>query len=171
MGRCYLDGMRVALFLAVALPVLGACNKNDLVSCPAAPAASFQLACRSDLVGVVVTGPCATPDGGLSLYLPLMGLVYIQSQGPGVCHVELTFGSGFTYASDVTFHSDPGGPCRGESGCMCPDYFAPASEGTLTVNNPLDTCIDAGVDSGAGADAAGPPDASAEVGGDVGVEE
>jgi hypothetical protein len=106
----------------------------------------FHLACSStDLKSVSATGPCAMPDASLSSYLG-NGSVYVGSQVPGACHVELTFASGFTYSTEVAFVSQPGGVCGGPQ-CKCGDYVAPAS-GPFAVKNPSDTCVEAGPDGG-----------------------
>ena len=82
--------------------------------------------------------------------------VTVFSAGPGVCHIELTFATGFTYSTDVTFTQ------VSEDGCACPSLFA-ATSGPFTVNNPSDTCVDAGLDAQAfdpetGATKSSPPD-------------
>jgi hypothetical protein len=106
-----------------------------------------MLSCDStNLTSVVASGPCAAPDAGVSSYLGRSGAVYVPSQGPGTCHVALTFATGFTYSADVTFATQPGGVCGGPQ-CKCGDYVVPAA-GPLAVNNPDTTCVDAGVDAG-----------------------
>jgi hypothetical protein len=88
------------------------------------------------------------------------GRVFVESQSPGVCHIELTFATGFTYPADVTFTLHPGGVCGGPQ-CKCGDYLAPTS-GPFTVNNPSNTCVaipDAGDDANGPADKDGGPDA------------
>ncbi len=84
------------------------------------------------------------PDAGLSSYMRY-GNVYVGTESPGVCHVELIFASGFTYSADVTFVLRPGGVCGGPQ-CKCGDYVTPTS-GSFTVNNPNNTCVDAGLDA------------------------
>jgi hypothetical protein len=141
--------LALAVLLGVVLAVLGqGCSSTQAccTSCPAPEPAAFQLACSStDLKSVVATGPCATPDASLSSYIG-NGAVYVQSQSAGVCHVELTFATGFTYSADVTFTMRPGGVCGGAQ-CKCGDYPAPTS-GPFKVNNPGTTCVDAGPDGG-----------------------
>ena len=64
--------------------------------------------------------------------------------------MQLTFATGFTYSTDVTFalQPDPGPP-----GCpSCPPYLGPTPS-TFTVDNPAATCTDAGVDGPAPSDA------------------
>ena len=83
-----------------------------------------------------------------------IGTVVVQGQSPGVCHVKLTFATGFTYSTDVTFASQSGGVCGGPQ-CKCGDILAPTPGPggftvPVTVNNPSDTCLAAaGEDAGA----------------------
>jgi hypothetical protein len=79
-----------------------------------------------------------------------VGTVFVEGQSPGVCHVQLTFATGFTYSTDVTFATQSGGVCGGPQ-CKCGDYLAPTS-GPFTVHNPSDTCV-AAPDAGAEGDA------------------
>lgn len=159
MMRMVVPAVVVAGLLAVV--VGGACSTADCCgSCPADRPAIFHLSCTSaDVTGVVTTGPCAR-DAGLSLTrgddAAWVGTVFVQGQGPGVCHVELTFAAGFTYSTDVTFATQPGGVCGGPQ-CKCGDYLAPTPgrDGfavPFAVNNPSNTCVvvDAGVDGDAG---------------------
>jgi hypothetical protein len=69
--------------------------------------------------------------------------ISINSASAGVCHVELTFATGFTYSTAVTFESQsaPKPPV------CCPLLTAP-TQSTFTVNNPSTTCVDAEVDAG-----------------------
>jgi hypothetical protein len=125
----------------------GGCDSTEdcCGSCQEGNAAAFQLSCSSyDLKSVVATGPCAMPDASVSSYMG-NGTVLVQSDGPGACHVELTFATGFTYSADVTFASHSGGVCGGPQ-CACPDYVTPTS-GPFMVNNPSSTCVDASVDA------------------------
>jgi hypothetical protein len=105
--------------------------------------AIFDLSCgATDLTSVVLSGPCATGDASPSNYLDGGSSVIISSPSPGVCHVELTFATGFTYSADVTFVSEGAG-----GQCVCPRNTAP-TQTTFTVNNPSTTCLDAGLDTG-----------------------
>jgi hypothetical protein len=61
-------------------------------------------------------------------------LVTVGSPSPGTCHVELVFANGFKYATDVSFAFQ-------NIGCGCASFIGPASGGSVTVNNPSDTCI------------------------------
>jgi len=140
---------RCILALAVLVIVDGGCSTTQACCglCPASEPAVFQLACSvTDLQSVTASGPCAIPDASLSSYAISNGVVYVQSQGPGDCHIELTFATGFTYVADVTFGAKPGGVCGGPQ-CTCPDYVTPSS-GAFAVNNPSTTCLDAGLDDG-----------------------
>jgi len=117
------------------------------IACSGVTDATFNLSCDpTDLTSVVLSGPCATGEAGLSTYV-VAGepYVHIGSLGPGVCHVQLAFSNGFTYSAEVTFVSqtDDSGP-----GCPpCPSYIAP-TQSTFMVNNPSTTCQDAGPDAG-----------------------
>ncbi len=143
--------MRVALTLAgvLGLAVLapgvpvaldGCCPDAE---CPDQEFATFDLGCSpNDLVSVVASGPCSTPDAGLAYYTGggSERQVSVGSSAPGDCHIVLTFATGFTYSADVTFTT------RTVCG-HCP-YVAPTSD-PFTVNNPSNTCValpDAGAD-------------------------
>ncbi len=65
--------------------------------------------------------------------------MFFTSDGPGNCHVSLTFAGGFTSTSDVTFTSNA------QAGSDCPPVLVP-SQTILRVNNPASTCspVDAG---------------------------
>ncbi len=132
--------------------------------------AFFNFSCGSDdLKSLVATGPCA-PDGGLSAYVG-NGFATVQAQSPGVCRIELTFATGFTYSADVIFTLHPGGVCGGPQ-CTCADYLMPAS-GPFTVNNSSDACVatpDASTD-GEGLGGEGGPSGGVDSGGDVGPED
>ncbi len=147
--------------------VLHGCSHQDCCGgCVGDSPAVLQLSCgTTDLQSVVATGPCASYTGD--------GFVSVQSRGPGTCHIDLRFATGFTYSTDVTFMSQPGGVCGGPQ-CKCPDYVA-ATSGPFMVNNPSDTCVatpDAGADVGASdASADGTGDAAtASDAGDAGAE-
>jgi hypothetical protein len=149
--------------LAALLAVVDACNTTQVCcgECPASRSAEFTLTCSStDLQSVVATGPCAVPDASLASYVGSDTLL-VPSQGPGDCHVELTFATGFTYSADVTFVSKPGGVCGGPQ-CKCGDYIVPTS-GPFTVNNPSTTCVDAAASDGAADASACPADAGQSV--------
>ena len=95
---------------------------------------------------VVATGPCSDPDAGLEWYTgaDTEWDVAVAAQSPGECHIVLTFATGFTYSTDVTFTSQ-------NEGCGCPNFIGPApGTGVLTVNNPADTCVSLPSDSGTG---------------------
>ena len=120
------DGCAVGLF----------CSGGGMV-------AIFELSCgATDLTSVVLSGPCATGDASPSHYLDGGTSVIISSPSPGVCHVELTFATGFTYSADVTFVSESAG-----GACVCPPNTAP-TQTTFVVNNPSTTCLDGGLDAG-----------------------
>ncbi len=64
---------------------------------------------------------------------PFPGYVAVPSPGPGVCDVELTFATGFTYSAEVTFASMT---CT----TACGSFIGPTA-GPFMVNNPGDTCV------------------------------
>ena len=65
-------------------------------------------------------------------------VVVIQSSVAGVCHVELTFSTGFIYSADVTFiRKALENPCRTQH------YTGPTQQ-TFIVNNSTAICQDAG---------------------------
>ena len=121
--------------------------------------ATFTLTCSpTDLMDVSISGPCFGADAAPSTNLPHASSTSVQigSPTPGVCHVTLTFASGFTYSADVTFVSqtDPA-----PSGCpTCSPYVTPTQR-TFTVNNPTTTCVDAG--AGASDSSADAPEGTA----------
>jgi hypothetical protein len=105
--------------------------------------ATFELGCPfTDLTAVTVSGPCAA--GGESNLDPAQfagrGEIGIESDSAGVCHISLTFASGFAYAADVTFISS-------RSSCGTTDVMP--NQATFMVDNPSSTCVDAGADSSA----------------------
>lgn len=119
--------------------------------CAGGPASAvFELACsQNNLVSVEATGPCSMPGKPLSFYTgtATKGVVNVGSPTPGTCHVTLTFATGFTWSSDLTF----GTINDSEPGCArCPDFVGPTSNSNGSkVNNPPDTCVplDAGDDA------------------------
>ena len=120
------------------------CDNISRVTTPA----TFELACApSDLTAVNILGPCAgnnlrsdpadyygNGEGGL-------GKLEVSSQVAGLCHVELTFASGFVYSTNVTFAG---------TADRCGTAFINPTQSTFTVNNPISTCVDAGSAAGAG---------------------
>jgi hypothetical protein len=149
--------VRCAAALGLLGILVGGCVTTETPCCglcPASEPAVFELSCGStDLTSVVATGPCATPYARASSYVG-DGMVMVASQSAGACHVVLTFATGFTYSADVTFTSKPGGVCGGPQ-CKCPDP-ALSTSGPIPVNNPSNTCVDAGLEGArdAGEDAA-----------------
>jgi hypothetical protein len=107
----------------------------------------LDLACGpTDLTGVTISGPCATGDASPSNYVwgPNSNYVSFTSASPGVCHVELTFATGFIYSADVTFAYQTSGTHE----CTpCPAFIAP-TQSMFMVNDPNTTCVGAGVDAG-----------------------
>ncbi len=135
---------RTAAAMAI-LVVLGAgCGEGHACSNfeTANQFAEFRLSCApTDLTSMSVSGPCAGADASISDPTASASLA-ISSPSPGVCRVTLTFATGFTYATDVTFvlQSD-------DDTCPVWHYTAPTQR-TFTVNNPSTTCVDAGLDGG-----------------------
>ncbi len=158
--------LRLALAVAAVAggPLLIGCGSSDLgctVSCPTLfSAATFILSCgATDMTNVAVSGPCASGDAALPYSLDSFNPqnLYVGSLSTGICHVELTFATGFTYSTDVTFTSST------QSGGCCPGTHVTPTVNAFMVNNPSTTCVDAGPEAGAtdiGADA--PTDAQSE---------
>ena len=142
--RVYPSSVLNAMARSPAAPLLlllgVGCGTHNLCSgsCSVNRSATFVLSCSTtDLTSVAVSGPCASGHAGTSLE--------IESPSPGVCHVALTFATGFVYSADVTFVSqtDPE-----PAGCAtCPPYIT-ATQRTFMVDNPPATCIAAGTDAG-----------------------
>jgi hypothetical protein len=130
----------------VPLVLTGACSVEQECcgGCPEGRPASFELTCATtDLESVKVTGPCT--GGGAGDYTIGNGEVFVWGYAGGACHVDLVFGSGFTYTADISFDTQPGGVCGGPQ-CACPDYGT-TDAGPLAVHNPSTTCVEAGVDA------------------------
>lgn len=142
---------------------------NLVAECPVRSAASFKLSCQqTDLVSVSLSGPCAGDAGFAGYrYVAVDSAIQVDSAGPGVCHVALTFGTGFTYAADVTFVSEPAhfAPCYV---CYGGVY---ATQQTFEVGNPSTTCVDAGADVDGHAGVDGSLDASSEAEADVRIDD
>jgi hypothetical protein len=118
----------------------GGCSNNSATE-PCAPLpppptqALLWFTCNgTDLTNVNVSGPCASQDASTSQGTVGQG-VYVASASPGVCHVELTFGTGFAYATDVTFES----MTRVNCGTTEP-YVGPTQQ-VFDVDNPSSTCV------------------------------
>jgi hypothetical protein len=143
--------LHLALAFAVVAsgPVVG-CDGGSLActdSCGSLfTPATFELSCgATSLTNVAVSGPCATDASAFLYSVDSMSPqnLYVASFSPGVCHVELTFATGFTYSTDVTFMSMTyTGSCCGGTGVV-------PTPATLAVKNPSNTCVDAGPDAGA----------------------
>jgi hypothetical protein len=146
-----------AAIVVVAALVAG-CSSGDSCGGEAVPpSATFELSCDStDLTSVTVSGPCET-DAGTSFYRWEGDVIIDGPPTAGVCHVELTFATGFTYVTDVNYTVQPVLDCNGHT---TDDYLAP-TQVTFAVNNPSATCVDAGSDAGragaTGLDAASGP--------------
>jgi hypothetical protein len=108
-------------------------------------AATLILSCgATDLTNVAISGPCAKGDAGPSYTVDLSNPqnLYVASSTAGICHVELTFATGFAYSTDVVFTSSTttGGCCSGTG--------VNPTQSTFMVNNPSTTCVDGGIDAG-----------------------
>ena len=132
----------VFLFASINGCVQTACP--DVI--PGNQPARFNLACGpADVTKITLSGSCSTGDAGPSnsQITQSMKFVTVTSPNAGNCHVVLTFATGFTFSADVTFVShittDPPG-----SDCRSPPFTVP-TQSMFTVNNPGDTCVDAGL--------------------------
>jgi len=99
----------------------------------------FDLSCGgTDLTSEVLTGVCgpspSSPDFGGSH----QQYVYLRSEQPGDCHVELIFATGFTFSADVHFSSQ-----TDNTDPQCPCGYIQPDQTMFTVNNPTSTCVDA----------------------------
>jgi hypothetical protein len=141
---------------------------------PLPTSAIFDLSCgATDLTSVALSGPCATGDASPSNYLSGQS-VEVSSPTPGVCHVDLTFATGFTYSADVTFESHTINQpiCDGTE---IRPYVAP-TQTPFTVNTPSTTCVDAGLDASvsdtqADAPTDAPSEAAVDAQADAGADE
>ena len=126
------------------LVVLSGCGQGHACSNfeTANQSAVFDLSCGpTDLTSMAVSGPCSGGDASVSDLASSASLA-ISSPSPGVCHVTMTFATGFTYSTDVTFvlQSD-------DDTCPVWHYTAPTQR-AFTVSNPNTTCVGAGLDAG-----------------------
>ena len=125
------------------------CSHSDCSTiCTGNQTAGFDLSCApTNLTSVALSGVCAIGDAGLSddLINSASRSLYVSSPSPGVCHVALTFATGFIFSADVTFtlKTDPM-----PAGCGACSYTAPIQPDFM-VDNPTATCVDAGLDAGA----------------------
>jgi hypothetical protein len=128
----------VALGLVTVLWGTG-CSSPSCNACIEASSATFDLTCAaSNLTSIAVSGPCAADDASIESFTTYsFPIVAVDSPTPGVCHIKLTFATGFTYSTDVTFASTTAGSCSG-----CPSYIG-ATSGPFMVHNPSNTCVDA----------------------------
>jgi len=111
----------------------GACSNIGSVDA----AVTFNLACvPNDLTAATVSGPCAGNTGGdLTQYVKGRGQLMFVSPTEGVCHLELTFASGFSYGVDVTFT---------RASDSCGRSSVSPTQSTFAVDNPSSTCTDGG---------------------------
>ena len=109
---------RCAAALSLLVVLGGGCSQGH--ACPgfetANQSAILQLSCGpTDLVSVALSGPCSIGDASISNLAASPSLA-ISSPSPGVCHVTLTFATGFTYSADVTFIAQNDGDTPGCEG-------------------------------------------------------
>jgi hypothetical protein len=84
----------------------------------------------------------------------------------GVCHVELNFATGFTYSTDVTFTS------MTSVNCGTTAVYVGPTQVVFDVDNPSDTCGDAGAsDAGVYFTTDAPSDAAVDAQADAGADE
>ena len=134
------------------------CGHSD--NCELVPStdtfATLRLSCvQPDLRSVTVSGPCTSGDSGPPYQVYDSYVTVSGPPSPGVCHVDLVFGTGFTFATDLSFVS--------QSSTSCGDTVTLVGPSPIEsfVDNPPATCSDAGLDGG-------PPDGMAEGGNDLG---
>jgi hypothetical protein len=139
----------VAVFGLLALSATGAgetgCSTQFCTNSVQGPTpVALDLSCAAtNVTSVNLSGPCNTADASPGLNTYIYGShVLVYSELPGVCHVVLTFGDGFTYSTDVDFK------WTGSSSCAANPYIAP-TQSRFAVNNPSSTCADGGDAAGA----------------------
>ncbi len=110
--------------------------------------------CAANITNLTLSGACSSADASPSQavgdpfapnWVQITGTsVKIVSPSPGNCHITLTFASGSTYSTDVTFNSEmtPASP-----GCQSSPYTVP-TQSTVLVDTPCTTYFDAGSDAG-----------------------
>jgi hypothetical protein len=102
----------------------------------------FTSTAVADLTSIAISGPCASDDAAVLNEVQAQA-VYLSSPSPGVCHVELTFATGFTYSTDVTFQP------MTRVNCGTTAAYVGPTQVVFDVNNPSDTCVDARLDAAA----------------------
>jgi hypothetical protein len=126
-----------ALGLLASLASGGCSHRDACGSIPDPPTkAIFEPSCGvADLVAVDLSGPCATGDASTPSYVSGEN-VDIGSPSPGVCHVQLTFGTGFTYSVDVTFTSQ-----TAQGDCVPSFSYVGPTHVVFPVTDPGETCM------------------------------
>jgi hypothetical protein len=131
---------------AAALLVLAsasACSPTQVCpgNCPDNVGVELDLGCGgADLTSVILTGACNDGDAtSPALYMagPTQSGLTVQPVTAGTCHIQLVFGSGYTFSTDVQFTIKNDG-----SGCPCSQYLQPSVE-TIGVHDPGSTCASA----------------------------
>jgi hypothetical protein len=126
------NALTLVVVVAGLVAFVGGCSSSSDCSggCEEGVPATYQLACTpNDLTSVAVSGPCSAST---LTWAHQFGSVELYSTSPATCSVVLTFATGFTYSTNVTF------AWSGAQSCGCPPYIA--ANGMTMVNNPSDTC-------------------------------
>jgi hypothetical protein len=140
-GRSNLLARTVAAFGLLAALASSGCSHRDACNViPDPPTeAIFEPSCGvANLVAVDLSGPCATGDAGNPSYA-YGEWVEIASPNPGVCHVRLTFATGFIYSVDVTFTSQ-----TAEGDCVPSFSYVGPTQVVFPVTDPGETCMASG---------------------------
>lgn len=129
-----------ALGLLAALASGGCSHRDACGVIPDPPTkAIFEPSCGvADLVAVDVSGPCATGDASTPSHA-YGEWVEIASPSAGVCHVQLTFTTGFTYSADVTFTSQ-----TAEGDCVPSFSYVGPTQVVFPVTDPGESCMASG---------------------------
>jgi hypothetical protein len=130
--------LRVRAFCVVLCAFIGACAGRT-------PQCNFiledqpvtlKLSCvPASAPTVELSGACAATSGGTVREDPGGPSIWVTSAA-GTCHIALTFSTGYTSATDMSFDVKPQ-PCGGGN------YTVPRQQ-QLNVANAPDTCADAG---------------------------
>lgn len=154
-SRRVTDALRAMAAGTVVLAGMSACgpigcSTASCGACIEGMSATLNLACGpANISEVRLTGVCASrDDASASHYVSANDPthVYVTSSEPGACHVELLFGSGFVFDTDIQFAPSTEGSCSG-----CNPYPRPQPT-SVDVANPPNTCVTVG-DASAPADA------------------
>jgi len=143
---CQNDAVRSVLVGALLLG--GACSwgllgcSSSCNACIEGMTATLDLTCGpSNLSEVRLTGVCSSSsDVSASHYVfgNPPSHVWVASDQPGACHVELLFQTGFVFVTDIQFVASTEGSCSG-----CNPYPRPVPS-EISVDNPPSTCVTVG---------------------------